>query len=260
VLVPPDLHHVELSSVKWIAVAAVVAFALGRAWWRWRTGAARQRKLMLLCQRAGLDFAALDLFGDTVWLPFPMFGRPKRGTENVVWERFRGDEIRVFDYWYEEPARDGQGATRRRLTCGVVPLPGSAPRLRIAPRRVENDLRDVLELPEIELELEAFNRRFVVEAGDQRFAIAFLEQRMMEALLALPDGVAVEVNEDVVLLTAPLLPAEQVLRLYDGAVAIHGRIPRSLASLYPPRPHEGPYEDRWLQGHWTPDPTEGLAT
>ena len=82
---------------------------------------------------------------------------------------------------------------------------------------------------------------------------------MMEALLALPDGVTVDVNEDVVLLSAPQLPAEQVLRLYDAAAAMHERIPRSLPSLFPPRPHEGPFEDRWLQGRWTPDPTHGLG-
>jgi hypothetical protein len=211
---------------------------------------------MLLCQRAGLDFAAVDLFGDTAWLPFPMFGRQRHGTENVVWERARGEEIRAFDYWYEEPSDDRPVTPRRRLTCAVVPLAGSVPRLRIEPRDLDDDVKALLGLPEVSLELEAFNRRFAVRSEDQRFAIAFLEQRMMEALLALPDGVAVDVNESVVLLSAPELPAEQVLRLYDAAVAIHERIPRSLPSLFPPRPDEGPYEDRWLQGHWTPDPTE----
>jgi hypothetical protein len=245
--------------MTWVALAvALVALATG--WWRWRRAAARQRRLMLLCRRAGLDFAPLDPFGDTAWLPFPMFGKPKSGTENVVWERARGTEIRAFDFWYEDPAPDRHTSPRRRLTCALVPLPGSAPRLRIAPRDVDDEIRDLLGLPQVELELESFNRRFVVEAEDQRFALAFLEQRMMEALLALPDGVTVDVNGDVLLLTAPLLAAEQVLRLYDAAVAIHRRIPRSLASVYPPSPVEGPHEDRWLQGHWGPDPTEDRAS
>ena len=245
--------------MSWFTVGLVLVIVAVGAW-RFRQSAARQRSLMLLCQHAGLDFAPVDLFGDTAWLPFPMFGRPKVGTENVVWERARGTEIRAFDFSYEDPAPDRRGSPRRRLTCAVVPLPGSAPRLRIAPRDVDDEIRDLLDLPEIELELEAFNRRFVVETEDQRFAVAFLEQRMMEALLALPDGVTVDVNENVVLLSAPLLPAELVLRLYDAAVAVHRRIPHSLASLYPPRPIEGPYEDRWLQGHWTPDPTERRTT
>lgn len=239
------------------AVAAVVAVVVG--WWRWRRTHARQRRLMLLCQRAGLDFAPMDLNPDTAWLPFPMFGRQPSGTENVVWERERGTGIRAFDYWYQPPADDRPVTLKRRLTCAVVPLGASAPRLRIAPRDLDDELRAALGLREVRLELEGFNRRFFVEAEDPRFAIAFLEQRMMEAILALPDGVTVEVNQDVVLLWAPELPAEQVLRLYDAAVAIHRRIPRSLPSLFPPRPAEGPFEDRWLQGRWSPDPTHDTA-
>lgn len=245
--------------MAWFTIALVVVAVVVGAW-RVRRSASRQRRLMLLCQRAGLDFGAVDLFGDTAWLPFPMFGRLRHGTENVVWERARGTEIRAFDYWYEDPAEDRPAVPKRRLTCAMVPLVGSVPRLRIEPRDLDDDVRAVLGLPEVRLELEAFNRRFAVTSEDERFAIAFLEQRMMEALLALPDGVAVDVNENVVLLSAPELPAEQVLRLFDAAVAIHERIPRSLPSLFPPRPAEGPHEDRWLKGRWSPDPTEERAT
>jgi hypothetical protein len=108
---------------------------------------------------------------------------------------------------------------------------------------------------EVRLELERFNRRFIVETEDERFAFAFLDQRMMEALLTLPESVTAEAKEHVLLLTAPLLPAEEVLLLFDAAVRIHRKVPRVVASLFPPRPAEGPFEDRWLQGRWSPDPT-----
>src|SRR5687767_14961946 len=243
--------------MRWLALVVAVV-AVVRFWWRHRQGAARQRRLMLLCQRAGLDFAPMDLAPDTAWLPFPMFGRPRRGTENIVWERKRGTAIRAFDFWYEDPTAD-RPVPRRWLTCAVVPLAASAPRLRIGPRDLADDVKDVMVLPEMRLELEEFNRRFVVRTEVDRFAVAFLEQRMMEALLALPNGVTVELNEQVLLLSAPRLRAEQVLVLYDAAVAIHERIPRSLSSLFPPRPAEGPYEDRWMQGRWSPDPTEDVG-
>ena len=246
--------------MRWLALLVVVGILLARVVRRWRRGAARQRRLMLLCRRAGLDFAPLDLNRDTGWLPFPMFGRARSGTENVVWDRARGTEIRAFDFWYEEPADDRPVTPRRRVTCAVVALAFSAPRLRIAPRELDDEVKAALGLREVRLELEGFNRRFVVEAEDERFAIAFLEQRMMDGLLALPPGVTAEANENVLLLSAPELPAEQVLVLFDGAVAIHRRIPRSLPSLFPLRPAEGPFEDRWLQGRWSPDPTEGIAT
>jgi hypothetical protein len=246
--------------VKWLALLVVVGAVLARAVWRWHRGAARQRRLMLLCRRAGLDFAPLDPFPNTAWLPFPMFGRTRSGTENAVWDRTRGADIRAFDLWYEEPADDRPVTPRRHVTCAVVPLAFSAPRLRIAPRDLDDEMKAALGLREVRLELEEFNRRFVVETEDERFAIAFLEQRMMEGLLALPAGVTAEANEDVLLLSAPELPAEQVLVLFDAAVAIHRRIPRSLPSLFPLRPTEGPFEDRWLQGRWSPDPTEGFST
>ncbi len=243
--------------MKWLALLVVIGVVLVRAWWRWRRGAARQRRLMLLCRRAGLDFAPMDLNPDTAWLPFPMFGRTRSGTENVVWERERGTDLRAFDFWYEEPADDRPVTPRRRVTCAVVPLAFSAPRLRIAPRDLDDEMKAALGLREVRLELEEFNRRFVVETEDERFAVAFLEQRMMEGLLGLPASVTAQANENVLLLSAAELPAEHVLVLFDAAVAIHRRLPRVLPSLYPPRPTEGPFEDRWLQGGWSPDPTEG---
>jgi hypothetical protein len=241
--------------MRWLAALVAAAASLGVVWWRWHTGARRQRRLMLLCRRAGLDFAPVDPFPDTAWLPFPMFGRPKHGTENVVWDRRLGTEVRAFDYWYEEPTDDQGIAARRRLTCAVVPLAGSARRLRVGPRDVADDMWTALGMREVRLELERFNRRFIVETEDERFAFAFLDQRMMEALLTLPESVTAEAKEHVLLLTAPLLPAEEVLLLFDAAVRIHRKVPRVVASLFPPRPAEGPFEDRWLQGRWSPDPT-----
>ena len=208
--------------MKWLILAVAIA-AIGQAWWRLHRRGARQRRLMLLCQQAGLDFAPLDLRLDTAWLPFPMFGRPKHGTENVVWDRLLGDDVHAFDLWYVDPA-DERG--RRTLSCAVVPLRSSCPRLRVAPRDVVDDVARAFGGEEVRLELETFDRRFRVETEDVRFAVAFLDQRLMEALRGLPEGVSVDVNEDVLLLSAPLLPAEQVLVLFDAAVAIWRRIPR----------------------------------
>jgi hypothetical protein len=239
--------------VEWFILVLAAAIAVLFAWRRrWLVG--RQRRLMLLCRRAGLDFAPLDLFGDPAWLPFPLFGHERSGTENVVWDRREGPDVRVFDLWYQVD-EDRPGGARRRLTCAVVPLAASCPRLRVTPRDLVDDAVEALSGEGIRFELEAFTRRFHVEAEDERFAVAFLDQRMMEALLALPEQVSLEVNEDVLLLSAPLLAPERVLRLFDAASAIRRRVPRVISSLYPRRPSEGPHERRWLQGRWSPDPT-----
>jgi hypothetical protein len=240
--------------VRWL-IPVVVAAVLAGVWWRRRGRVDRQRRLMLLCRRAGLEFAPLDLSPDTAWLPFPMFGHPRHGTENVVWDRGGGEDVRAFDLWYHDTGDERALGPRRRFTCAVVPLGFSCPRLRVAPRDVVDDIAGALGGREVRLELEEFNRRFRVETDDARFAVAFLDQRLMEAFLGLSEHVTVDVNEDVLLLWAPLLPAVHVLLLFDAAVAIRRRIPRVATSLFPPRPTRGPREGRWLQGRWSPEST-----
>jgi hypothetical protein len=184
-----------------------------------------------------------------------MFGHPTRGSENVVWAQRQGADVRVFDFWYQDPGDDDPIGVRRRLTCAVVPLPSSSTGLRVSPRDLLDHTKHAPGWPEVRLDLEEFDHRFLVETEDARFATAFLDQRMMEALLRLPDAVIAEVGEGTLLMWAPELPPEQVLRLLYAAIAIRRRIPRVLASLFPPRPTRGPHEHRWLQGRWSPDPT-----
>jgi hypothetical protein len=236
----------------WLIVVLAILGAVGHAWWRARRGAARQRRLMLLCDRAGIDFSPVDLRADTAWLPFPMFGTERHGTENVVSDR-AVDGVYAFDVWFQEESDERPARTRHRLTCAVVPFRSSCPRLRVTPR----DAGDELETfgHEVHLELDAFDRRFRVETEEPRFAFAFLDQRLMEALLALPDRVTAEVREDVLLLSAPQLPPEQVLVLFDTAIEIRRRIPRVVSSLFPPRPERGAHEARWLNGRWSPEST-----
>jgi hypothetical protein len=244
----------EVSLVRWL-ILVVTAAALAGVWWRRRADIDRQRRLMFLCRRAGLEFAPLDLSPDTAWLPFPMFGHSEHGTENVVRGRGGDEGVRAFDFWYRDSGDERALGLRREFTCATVPLWFTCPRLQVAPRDVVDDVAGALGGQEVRLELEEFDRRFRVEGEDERFAFAFLDQRMMEALLGLPTDVTVDVNEDVLLLWAPTLPAEQVLLLFEAAVAIRRRIPRVVASLFPSRPTRGPREHRWLQGRWSPEPT-----
>jgi hypothetical protein len=72
--------------MEWLVFALAVV-AVGQAWWRHRRSSARQRRLMLLCQHAGLAFALLDLRLYTAWLSFPMFRapEPERGAHERRW-------------------------------------------------------------------------------------------------------------------------------------------------------------------------------
>ncbi|MEX0985717.1 MAG: hypothetical protein WD096_11815 [Actinomycetota bacterium] len=239
----------------WVALAlAIVSAAIGgwRAWHRDR----RQRALLAAAWRSGLRFSVFDPFPDTVWLPFALFG-PAQDPHamNVVWDR-RDDGIRAFDLGVTRlhAERDGIG-DRRWMSCAAVPLPFSCPRLTIASRTATDPAGITAPGGEVVLELETFNRRFRVQAEEPRAAVAFCDQRMMRALMALPLDVTIHVNEHVMLLVAPMLEPGQVLVLLEAARGLSRVVPPVVASLYPPRPATGPHEARWLQGHWSADPT-----
>lgn len=237
----------------WI-VAAVVAVSVGG--WRAVRHRGRSRQLMLLCHRADLEFAPIDPFPDTLWLPFRWLGEGRWvRAENVVWNRAQGDDVRAFDLLFEE-ARAGEERppTLRRLTCAAAALPFGCPKLEISPRDALVDVADALFGTEVELELEAFNRRYRVRADDRRFAVAFCDQRMMRALMGMPPGVSMAVNEDRLFVRATTLPPAEVLLLFEAVRAIGRAVPPVVADLYPPRPSKGRHEDRWLQGRWSPDP------
>jgi hypothetical protein len=241
--------------MRWVLMALALAAVAAWAWYRARRRNDRQRRLMLLCEAAGFAFAPLDTFPGTGWLPFEMFGRTPSGTANVAWDPHHDGGVRAFDFWFREAGRDDLPGPRRTITCAAVPLPFSSPRLRVAPRDLVDEVADAIGLPLVTLELEEFNRRFRVEAEDARAASALLDQRVMEGFLRLPHGVVADVNDRVLLLWAPELPAVEMLRLLQAANSIQRDLPPVLTSLFPPRPAQGSHEHRWLQGRWSPEPT-----
>lgn len=240
----------------WFVAAAVAVIAGIAAVLRARSRSDRQRALLALCEDAGLACAVLDPFPDTTLLPFRLFGwGSAHGVENVVWHGADEHAIRVFDLWVEPAPGEG----RRTMTCGVVPLPFAVPPIAVLPRGEADPSEEPVQGDAVHLELDAFERRFDVRAVDPRAAVALLDQRMMAALLRLPMRVAIHVRENVMLLVAPLLDPGDVLLLLACAEGLADRVPPVVASLYPPRADRGPYEERWLQGSWSPDPTSADA-
>ena len=245
---PPDAFV-----MRWVLVLVAMVGVGGWSVFRLSRRHDRQRQLMLLCDAAGLDFAPLDMSLGTAWLPFEIFGRKPSGTENVIVDPRSEGGVRAFDFWYEE-TRDGQLGVRHTISCVTVPLAFTCSRVRVTPRDVVDDVSDALGLPLVTLELEEFNRRFRVEAEEARTASALLDQRVMLSLLRLPPSAVVDVNEEVLLLRAPMLPAVEMLQLLRTATSIQRAVPRVMTSLFPPRPAQGPHEGRWLQGRWSDEP------
>jgi hypothetical protein len=238
----------------WLVGAAIVASVV--AVWRARRRHGRARSLMLLCRRADLEYSPVDPFPDTLWLPFRWLGEGRWArSENVVWNRAEGDDVRAFDLSVEEPpSREDLPGSTRRYSCATVSLGSGCPRFEIVPRDLFGDAAEAFGSSEVEFELEAFNRRFRVRSADRRFAVAFCDQRMMRAMLELPPGVTIAVNEDRMLFRASILPPAEVLLLFEAARTIRRLVPPVVTSLYPPRPAKGKHEDRWLQGRWSPEP------
>jgi hypothetical protein len=241
--------------MRWPLVAIVMGAGAAWAWYRVSRRYDRQRKLMMLCEAAGLEFTRMDTFPQTGFLPSVLFGRAPSGPSNMIWDPRREGAVRAFDFSYREVGADGEPGLRRTITCATVPLHFAGPRIRVAPRDLVDEIADAVGLRLVTFELEEFNDRFRVEAEDARAASALLDQRVMEGFLGLPHDVVADVKEDVLLLSAPELPPEEMVELLEAADSIQRVLPRVMPSLFPPRPTRGRHERRWLQGHWSPEPT-----
>lgn len=246
----------------WVAlVAAAVSAGVGA--WRARGADARQRAIMMACWRSGIRFSVLNPFPDVMWLPFPLFAPARRPRiSNVIWDR--GGEVRAFDLKVAAAATADDTAPSLGdtldMTCAVATAAFSVPRLAVIAR----DHADPSGLPlhgtEVPLELDVFNRRFLVIASDTRAATAFLDQRMMRAIMALPVPVSIHVNERTLLLTAWRATPGEMLLMLETARRLVRAVPGVTASLYPPRAERGPYERRWRQGRYSHEPTGSTAT
>lgn len=245
-----------MSGMGWCLLCGVLVAACVAAAVRRRSGSARKRALVQLCADAGIVYSVVDP-SDTTLLPFGVFGsQSAHGVENVVSDEHDGRGIRVFDLWVQTRPDEA----RRTMTCAVVPLPFSVPGIDVVPRGQIDPSAEPVAAEIVHLELDTFEQRFEVRATDPRAAVALLDQRMMATLLRVPVRVAMHVNEDAMLLVAPLLQPGEVLALLLCATTLADRVPPVVASLYPPRPRRGPYEQRWLQGSWSPDPTSAHSS
>jgi hypothetical protein len=224
----------------WIALLVVLAVAgAARAWHR----GTRARALAGVARQLGLAFGPVDLFDDG-WLPFRLFGLGTRRTvDNVVYGTLDGVEVRAFDYRFADVDAGSltvpalfDVAEGRAFSCGVAAVAATCPSLIVERKGARQPIDDLVGGDVLPLELEEFNRRFRVRCEDQRFAVAFLEQRMMAALLTMPLETALAVHEDRLLLVARRLRPDEVAVLLHATAAIAKAVPRVLPSLYPLRP------------------------
>ena len=166
-------------------------------------------------------------------LPFTLFhwAGSVRQIENTATGSHDGNEIVIADYWFA-PTAAQQYDDYERYTCVIGPSMAGWSDLTVVPERLVSRLRDAIGVPQINMELEEFNRAFQIRATDARFASAFVDARMMAWLLQQGPGVGFEVVGGRVMVfrrraTVSLDDVADSLALYDAFV---GRIPKVVAT------------------------------
>ena len=212
--------------------AAVVAVAVVS----YQAKIRRQRELAALAHAHGFDFAVDDPFG-TLGEAFTLLGKGDgRGVENVLWGEWQGLAVRAFDYWYYDESTDSKGHSSKsysRFCCALVSVDAACPRLTIEEENVLTRLADALTLDDIRFESEEFNRRFDVRGGDERFAHALVDARMMAWLMRHGDGYAFEVVGNRLLCWIRRVSPGSFVRLLGTTKGFRDQIPDVVRSLYP---------------------------
>lgn len=201
----------------------------------------RARAMAPTAAAAGLQYSPEDRWG-TTRLAFPLFRAGEgRSIENVMWrEASNGMPVRVMDYSYYDEYKDENGRIHKRwsrFSCAIARHNGLWPTIRVTHERALDKAVQKLGLPDIDLESEEFNRTFVVQCEDRKFATDLLAPEMMELLLATRGLVDLETKGRWMLLTTSRLdePSEMV-GLLNLADAILEKIPPVIWDLYPEAP------------------------
>ncbi len=205
-----------------------------------RRKADRDRDLRRLAAANGFSFTETDHFSSDR-VPFQIFRLGDRTlVENVLLGQARdGAPVRVFDFtsWVEKDTDEGvQRSSYRHLTCCLTETDHSFPHLVVQPETLATRLLEKVGMPTVDLESEAFNRRFVVTAEDERFARMFLDPQMMDLLLATDGQFQFEVRGRWVLVAAPQLPAKLALSLVGLSTRFRELVPSVVRELHPDLP------------------------
>jgi hypothetical protein len=239
----------------YVGVVCVLGFmvvAIAGAWAAW-VRAQRFQDMPVVAAKAGLQFSEVDRFNSAA-VPFPLFRKGEgRRIKNLMWRDGPGHP-RVFDYGYFTVYRDKNGNTHQRwhwFACALVQHNGRWPELLLTRERLVDRVAQTLGIDDVELESEEFNRTFVVQCENRKFATDMLDPQMMEFLLGTQGMIEIHSKGRFVLATAGQLPAAAMVGLLgvaEGFVArvpptvwdVHGRFPDGMGTEQMPAPPVAP--------------------
>jgi len=229
----------------WLLCAAFVAVG-AMSTLAFKRKADRDRDLQRLAAANGFAYVDDDWFASTR-VPFQIFRLGNRSmVENMlVGQAADGAPVRVFDLatWDEKQTEEGTTESRHRyLTCCLTETDHSYPHLVVQPETLATRLLTKIGMPSIDLESEAFNRRFVVTCEDERFARMALDPQVMELMLATQGELQFELRGRWVLVAGPQLPAKLFLSLVGLSTRLRQLVPDVVREFHPDLPDvvEGP--------------------
>lgn len=218
-------------AVVWLLIFG--AIAIGSYYLQYQGRQARARAVAALAQRMGFTFSPDDGTG-IADMPFGLFriGNTRRA-QFVVSGVHNDLPLRIFDYQYVT----GEGRSRQlhRHTCAILAIPAACPPLCLTHENVLTRLEDHLGHHDVKLEYDDFNRRFLVNCEEQKFAFSLLDAQMMEWLLAADSFDRVEIVGPWVLLAHTRLAPAAWLDLGTWLDAFHSHIPAVVYSSFPRR-------------------------
>jgi len=200
---------------------------------------ARVRGVAALAQRIGFAYSQRDPNG-IAQMPFALFrlGHGQKA-ELVISGVHNNLPLQIFDYEYY--VEGNRSRDYHRFTCAILTIPAACPPLRLSRENVLTRLGDHLTHHDVKLEYDDFNRRFVVNCEEQKFAFALLDGQMMEWLLAADSGDPlarfdrVEIIGPWVLLAHTRIPPASWLNLGTWLDTFHSHIPPIVYSTFPNR-------------------------
>lgn len=221
----------------------------------------RQRAMAPTAAGAGLTYSRGDTLG-CLNVAFPLFmAGDGRNVDNVMW-RGDGDGVRVFDYGYYNERRDTEtdkiARSWKYFSCAMARHDGYWPTIRITRERGLDRLAQKLGLADIELESEEFNKTFVIQCEDARFATDLLDPQMMDFLLTTQGLVDIETKGRWALLTTRRVDApSEMVGLLRIAEAFVERVPSVVRDLYESAPDPTTIPGG---GDGLPDPRDAILT
>jgi len=213
-----------------VLILALVA-AIG--YLQYRSRQARINGVAALGARINFAFSRDDADG-VAYLPFTLFQQGKGRKASLVLTGKHNDvPLRLFDYEYY--IQGDKSREYHRFTCGVLTIPAACPPLRLAHENFMTRIGDHLVHHDVKLEYDDFNRRFVVNCEEQKFAFTLLDGQMMQWLLD-ADGVEhFEIVGPFVLIAKSRLDPSRWLELGNWLDDLHKHIPPLLYTAYPPQ-------------------------